>query len=50
MYELYIEAEEFRGKKAVAQHKMVNEVSNEYVKFSLFFETYCYYFSYRTDV
>ena len=31
MYELSIEAEEFRGKRMVVQHKMVNEVkSNNY--------------------
>ena len=28
MYEVYIEAEEFRGKRIVKQHQMVNDVSN----------------------
>ncbi|KAL3859789.1 hypothetical protein ACJMK2_009983 [Sinanodonta woodiana] len=32
MYEVLVEAEEFRGKRTVLQHKMINEVLKEEIK------------------
>ena len=34
MYQIHIEAEDFAGKRMVAQHRMVNEVSNRHPSFS----------------